>query len=71
MFKFNIFGKYFFTEYSKSILNVTLGFLALGIIFNIFEEINFFRDHAVGLLFPISLTFLKVPALIYKLFPFI
>ena len=71
MFKFNIFKKYFFIEYSKIILNVTLAFLALGIVLNIFEEVNFFKDHAVGFLLPLSLTFLKVPAMIYKLFPFI
>ena len=71
MFKLNIFKKYFFIEYSKIILNVTLAFLALGIILNIFEEVNFFKDLAVGFLLPLSLTFLKVPAMIYKLFPFI
>ena len=71
MFKFNIFKKYFFIEYSKIVLNVTLAFLALGIILNIFEEVNFFKDHAVGFLLPLSLTFLKVPGMIYKLFPFI
>ncbi len=71
MFKLNIFKKYFFIEYSKIILNVTLAFLALGIVLNIFEEVNFFKDHAVGFLLPLSLTFLKVPAMIYKLFPFI
>ena len=71
MFRFNIFKKYFFIEYSKIVLNVTLAFLALGIVLNIFEEINFFKDHAVGFLLPLSLTFLKVPSIIYKLFPFI
>ena len=43
MFKLNIFAKYFFIEYSKVIFNVTLAFLALGIIFNIIEEVNFLR----------------------------
>ena len=71
MFKLNIFKKYFFIEYSKILFNVTLGFLALGIVLNIFEEVNFFKDHAVGFLLPLSITFLKVPAMIYKLFPFI
>ena len=71
MFKFNIFKKYFFIKYSKIVLNVTLAFLALGIVLNIFEEVNFFKDHAVGFLLPLSLTFLKVPTMIYKLFPFI
>ena len=71
MFEFNIFKRYFFIEYSKTVLNVTLMFLALGIILNIFEEVNFFKDHAVGILLPILLTFLKVPAMIYRLLPFI
>ncbi|HJO76232.1 MAG TPA: LptF/LptG family permease, partial [Pelagibacteraceae bacterium] len=71
MLKFNIFKRYFFIEYSKTLLNVTLMFLALGIILNIFEEVNFFKDHAVGFLLPVTLTFLKVPSMIYKLFPFI
>ena len=71
MFEFNIFKKYFFIKYSKIILNVSLAFLALGIILNIFEEVNFFKDHGVGFLLPLSLTFLKVPSMIYKLFPFI
>ena len=71
MFEFNIFKKYFFIKYSKIILNVSLAFLALGIILNIFEEVNFFKDHAIGFLLPLSLTFLKVPSMIYKIFPFI
>jgi len=71
MFKFNILKKYFLIQYSKILLNVTLAFWALGIVLNIFEEVNFFKDHAVGFLLPLSLTFLKVPAIIYKLFPFI
>ena len=57
MFKFNIFKKYFFIEYSKTVLIVTSMFLALGIILNIFEEVNFFKDHGVGFLLPVTLTF--------------
>ena len=71
MFKFNVLNKYFFSEYSKNVLNVTLIFLALGIILNLFEEINFFKDHNVSMILPLSLSFLKVPSLVYKLFPFI
>ena len=56
MFKFNVLNKYFFTEYSKNILNVTLIFLALGIILNLFEEINFFKDYEVGIMIPILLS---------------
>jgi len=44
MFKLNIFKKYFFIEYTKIVLNVTLAFLALGVVLNIFEEVNFFNN---------------------------
>ena len=71
MFKSNTLRKYFFIEYSKNILNITLIFLSLGLILNLFEEINFFKDQDVGLWLPLSLCFLKVPSMIYKLFPFI
>ena len=71
MFKTNTLRKYFFMEFSKNIIIITLLFLGLGIFLNLFEEINFFKDHDVGIWLPLSLCFLKVPNLIYKLFPFI
>ena len=52
MLKFNLFKKYFFIKYSKILFNVTLAFIALGIVLNIFEEVNFFKDHGVGFLLP-------------------
>ena len=71
MFTINIFKKYFFMEYTKIVLNITLLFLGLGMVLNIFEEINFFKDLSTGIMLPISLTFLKVPSMIYNIFPFI
>ena len=64
MFKFNIFKKYFFVEYTKTILNVSLAFLALGIVLNLFEEINFFKDLEVGIDVPIILSALFVPSIL-------
>jgi len=71
MFKFNILKKYFLIEYSKIILNITLIFLALGVILNLLEEMSFFKNHDIGVMLPLTLTFLKVPSMIYKIFPFI
>ena len=66
MFKTNTLRKYFFVEYSKYILNITLIFLGLGIMLNLFEEINFFKDYDVGIDLPITMSALFVPNLIYN-----
>ena len=71
MFKTNVLRRYIFVEYSKLILKITLLFFALGIIINLFEEINFFKDIEVDFLFPVLMSVLKVPSMVYKIFPFI
>ena len=71
MLRTNILRKYVFIEYSKLILKITLLFFGLGIIINLFEEINFFKDLEVDFLFPLLMSILKVPSIIYKIFPFI
>ena len=66
-----IINKYLSKEFIKIIINISLIFFCLGIIMNIFEEINFFKDIEVGLYIPISLSLLYVPSLLYNMFPFI
>ena len=71
MIKSFIINKYLAKEFIKIILNMTLVFLCLGIIMNIFEEINFFKDLNIGISLPIFLSLLIVPNLLYNMFPFI
>lgn len=66
-----IINKYLAKELIKVILNVSLIFFCLGILMNIFEEINFFKDIDVGVYVPITLSLLYVPSLLYNMFPFI
>ena len=66
-----IINKYLSKEFIKIIFNTSLIFFCLGIIMNIFEEINFFKDFDVGLYIPIILSLLYVPSLLYNMFPFI
>ena len=66
-----IINKYLSKEFIKIIFNASLIFFCLGIIMNIFEEINFFKDFDVGLYIPITLSLLYVPSLLYNMFPFI
>lgn len=67
----NTLKKYIFYKFSKILINTTLIFFTLGIILNLLEEINFFKDLNVHFLMPLALSFLKVPSEIYNIFPFI
>jgi lipopolysaccharide export system permease protein len=46
-------------------------FYSLIFILNIFEELSFFKNIDTNFLFPIFLTFLNVPSILYDIFPFI
>ena len=66
-----IINKYLAKGFLKVLLNMSLGFFALGFILNLFEEINLFKDHDVSMTIPVLLSFLFVPSLVYNMFPFI
>ena len=62
---------YLFTGYLKTVLKVIAIFYCFGLILNLFEEIEFFKNSDSSLLIPISLTALYVPNIVIKLLPFI
>ena len=66
-----VYHKYILKNYLISFIQVTLIFLSLVCVLNIFEEINFFKDEEVSFLFPLILTFLNSPSILYDIFPFI
>jgi len=63
--------KYILTGFLKTLLIVILIFYCFGIILNLFEEIEFFKNLDKSLLLPITLTALYIPSMILKLIPFI
>ena len=71
MIKSIVINKYLSKEFLKIVLNITLLFFCLGFLFNLFEEINFFKDYSAGILLPIFMSALFAPNLIYNIFPFI
>jgi lipopolysaccharide export system permease protein len=71
MFRSIVINKYLAKEFSKVIINIILIFFSFGIVMNVFEEINFFKDISIGIHIPIFLSSLLVPSLLYKMFPFI
>ena len=67
----NILFKYLLSGYFKTILKVVLIFYCFGLILNLFEEIEFFKNTNATILLPITLTALYIPNMMIKLMPFI
>ena len=63
--------KYLLQNYIHTLLQVTLIFFSLILVLNVFEEISFFKEIDVNFLYPLFLTFLNTPSIIYDIFPFI
>ena len=57
--------------FMKNLIFISLVFLSLSFILNFFEELKFFENYKVGLKYPIFLTFLNSPSILFELFPFI
>ena len=68
---FKIYERYIIKKYFKNFFIVSLVFLSLAVILNIFEEISFFKDIEVNPLMPYFLTFLNAPITLFEIFPFI
>ena len=67
----SILFKYLLIGYFKTLLKVVLFFFCFGVILNLFEEIEFFKNLNTSILTPLSLTFLFIPGMLIQLFPFI
>jgi len=63
--------RYLIFNYSKVFLNTLLIFFSLGILLNLFEEIEFFKKLDLSFYLPIILSLANVPAIIIELLPFI
>ena len=63
--------KFLFNLFFISFLKVFLVFSALIIITNIFEQIEFFKKLDVHFIFPIMLSFLNSPSIIFEILPFV
>ena len=66
-----IINRYIITKFSKTIFNTLLIFSALGILLNLFEEIEFVKYLNLPIMTPIILSLSFVPSLLMELLPFI
>ena len=67
----NTYKKYILSLFSKTLLEVILIFFSLILIINLFEEINFLKDHNVTGYYPVFLSFLNAPSIVFDILPFI
>ena len=67
----NTYRKYILNLFSKTLLEVVLIFFSLILIINLFEEMNFLKDHDVGGYYPVFLSLLNAPSIIFDILPFI
>ncbi len=66
-----IYIKFLITTFLKSFLFVSIIFLSLVLILNILTEIEFFKNIEVKSYFPLYVSLLNSPALLFEMFPFI
>ena len=68
---FKIYEKYIIKKFFGKFFTISLIFLSLTIILNIFEEISFFKNMNNNFLTPYFLTLLNSPITLFEIFPFI
>ncbi len=64
-------NKYLFLGFAKTLLKVVLLFYCFGIILNLLEEVEFFKNLNTSFIVPLTLTALLIPSIIIKLLPFV
>ena len=69
--KLKIYKTYILKSYLYYFLIVSLIFTLLSFFLNILEEIVFFEKYNVGIFYPVMLTFLNTPSILFEIFPFI
>ena len=67
----NTYKKYILNLFTKTLIEVICIFFALILIINLFEEINFLKNENMSSVYPIFLSLLNTPSVIFDILPFI
>ena len=67
----NTYTKFLISGFIKSFFNVLFIMISLVFILNILKEIEFFSNKEVNSLYPIYLSLMSSPSIIFEMFPFI
>ena len=65
------FEKYLIKLFLKKLLIISGVFFSLIVVTSIFDEISFFKNSELGFFFPIFITLLNTPSILFQIFPFI
>jgi lipopolysaccharide export system permease protein len=63
--------KFLLSLYCSSLVKIFFLFFIIILTSNILEEVEFFKDMNINFLYPILLSFLNTPSVIFQIFPFI
>ncbi len=55
----------------KNLVFISSIFLCLAFVINFFEELKYFENYGVGIKYPLLLTILNSPSILFELFPFV
>ena len=66
-----IFLNYLLINFLKTFFVFVFVFYCFGVILNLFEEIEFFKNINVSIFIPLMLTSIFIPSMIIKILPFI
>ena len=66
-----IYIQFIVINFLKSFLNIFLVMLSLVFILNILQEVEFFSNKSANLFYPIYLSLMNTPGIIFEMFPFI
>ena len=69
--KLQVYKLYILKSYLFYFLMVSFIFFILSFLLNILEEIVFLEKYNVNISYPILLTFLNTPSIVFEIFPFI
>ena len=62
---------YIYSLFFKNFILISFVFLCLAIILNIFEEVRFSEKYNMAFFYPIYLSILNAPSIMFEIFPFI
>ncbi len=66
-----VYNKFLVSIFLKSLIYVTLVVTSLAFILNLLSELDFFKEISVSTYFPLLLSILNSPDLVFEMFPFI
>ena len=62
---------YLIKLFFKNILVISIIFIFISFFLNIFEEIKFAENYNKSFLYPVILTFLNIPSIVFEILPFV